>query len=334
MPDFPVVKTNAIPDLTPIIAKHLNNLEDKVGIDSSVDPASLDYQVTAVQTQVNVDHDASGHHKSGAWHVGATAVTSSAAELNKLTGADANVTPVNLNKLVDGADIGITLHQHAVYTGFTNYSMYGTAYPNVNSGGKYWGSICFWLDTVGSLIPSKAVAYPANTLHILASGRSGASVNNLRIRFTISGAVFNEVFCDKWNANSANMGEFQWGGVTKNFTYGVGGTPPGSGNPPNSSTDMFGWGGTAPVWSGALPGDNHNFDARWDGTPSGDVLHVSIPALVAPYSNYVMTVEVISNGGNQGFDGIILGGVPTSMGFGNPGQACVFNLAGQLLAVY
>ena len=49
MSDFPTVKTNAVDGApgvgTPIVAKHLNNLEGKVGIDESTDPTSLDYLI-------------------------------------------------------------------------------------------------------------------------------------------------------------------------------------------------------------------------------------------------------------------------------------------------
>jgi hypothetical protein len=47
MSDFPTVLTNAIDGApgtgTPILAKHLNNLEAKVGVDNSADSASLDW---------------------------------------------------------------------------------------------------------------------------------------------------------------------------------------------------------------------------------------------------------------------------------------------------
>ncbi|HDZ85469.1 MAG TPA: tail fiber protein [Candidatus Moranbacteria bacterium] len=52
---FPTSKTNAADNTTEIVAAHLNNLEDKVGINSSVDSNSLDYQVN--NTTGGHDHD-------------------------------------------------------------------------------------------------------------------------------------------------------------------------------------------------------------------------------------------------------------------------------------
>lgn len=46
MSDFPTVKTTAVDLVTPILAKHINNLEDKVGINNSADVNSLDYKLT------------------------------------------------------------------------------------------------------------------------------------------------------------------------------------------------------------------------------------------------------------------------------------------------
>jgi len=43
MADFPIEKTNAVDNVTEILAKHLNNLEDKVGIDNDTNVRSLDY---------------------------------------------------------------------------------------------------------------------------------------------------------------------------------------------------------------------------------------------------------------------------------------------------
>ena len=45
MADFPTAKTEAVDNVTDVLAKHVNNLEDKVGIDGSVDTDSLDYKV-------------------------------------------------------------------------------------------------------------------------------------------------------------------------------------------------------------------------------------------------------------------------------------------------
>ena len=49
MSDFPVVLTNVqdgVPGVgTPILAKHINSLEIKVGADNSANTSSLDYKV-------------------------------------------------------------------------------------------------------------------------------------------------------------------------------------------------------------------------------------------------------------------------------------------------
>jgi hypothetical protein len=49
MADFPTAKTEAVDNVTDVLAKHINNLEDKVGIDSSADADSLDYRIGAVE---------------------------------------------------------------------------------------------------------------------------------------------------------------------------------------------------------------------------------------------------------------------------------------------
>lgn len=61
---FPTAKTNAVDNTTEIVAAHLNNLEDKVGIDNSTDPDSLDYQLK--NTTGGHDHDGSDSKTLGA----------------------------------------------------------------------------------------------------------------------------------------------------------------------------------------------------------------------------------------------------------------------------
>ena len=50
MADFPTAKTNAVDNVTDVLAKHINNLENKVGIDNSTDTSSLDYKVHTLQS--------------------------------------------------------------------------------------------------------------------------------------------------------------------------------------------------------------------------------------------------------------------------------------------
>ena len=45
MADFPTSKTDAVDNVTEVLAKHLNNLEDKVGIDGDTNENSLDYLI-------------------------------------------------------------------------------------------------------------------------------------------------------------------------------------------------------------------------------------------------------------------------------------------------
>ena len=45
MADYPTDKTNAVDNVTDVLAKHINNLEDKVGIDNSADTNSIDYKL-------------------------------------------------------------------------------------------------------------------------------------------------------------------------------------------------------------------------------------------------------------------------------------------------
>ncbi len=61
---FPTSKTNAVDNTTEIVAAHLNNLEDKVGIDGSSDADSLDYQLK--NTTGGHDHDGSDSKLLGA----------------------------------------------------------------------------------------------------------------------------------------------------------------------------------------------------------------------------------------------------------------------------
>ena len=52
MADFPTAKTNAVDNVTDVLAKHINNLENKVGIDNSTDANSLDYKVGALEDRM------------------------------------------------------------------------------------------------------------------------------------------------------------------------------------------------------------------------------------------------------------------------------------------
>ena len=49
---FPTDKTNAVDNTTDVLASHINNIEDKIGLDSSADADSLDYRVGIVEDAV------------------------------------------------------------------------------------------------------------------------------------------------------------------------------------------------------------------------------------------------------------------------------------------
>ena len=49
MADFPTDLTNAVDGTTQVLAKHINNLEAKVGVDSSTVTTSLDYRVSKIE---------------------------------------------------------------------------------------------------------------------------------------------------------------------------------------------------------------------------------------------------------------------------------------------
>ncbi len=83
---------------------------------SSKAPANWDTTTRVLRmefwaTRFAVDHDpTTGYHRSGGWHIGATTVLSTGAELNKLAGTGATVTAPNLTQLTDGSST--TLHNH------------------------------------------------------------------------------------------------------------------------------------------------------------------------------------------------------------------------------
>ena len=78
MADFPSVLSNVRDDIEIIFAKYINNLETKVGIDNSAVVTSIDYLLK------NSASSNPGHKHTLAQ--GATDVTATAAEVNKLAG--------------------------------------------------------------------------------------------------------------------------------------------------------------------------------------------------------------------------------------------------------
>ena len=309
MADFPTAFTSAIPEITPIMAKHLNNLEIKVGIDLDPNVLSLDYMVRARVTNsiFGTDHDiVTGYHKLGAWHIGIDLVTASAIELNKLTGTSANVTPANLSALVDGNDagIGIGSHRHDAYRVPDNKSLsspyWGGTYPNLNPLSKRVGFLCFWFDY--------------NTSKIYLLPKMNGILTNLRIKFSVSGAHFDTVKAELWDNNNANIDKIDWGGADGPFTYPT--------NPANTGTDKFYWGGT-----------NQECEIIYNEAGSGDACILHLHTFGPDWKQTEITAEVVSNGGNQAFDQIIIGTMPAAAGWGNQDHKIIFNLGGKVLEI-
>lgn len=79
MADFPTALTSAVDNTTDVLAKHLNNLETKVGIDASADTSSLDYKLKSTSSS-------NPGHKHTLANGATDLVKVSAAEIN--TGTD------------------------------------------------------------------------------------------------------------------------------------------------------------------------------------------------------------------------------------------------------
>lgn len=69
MADFPIALTGAVDGSTDVLAKHLNNLEEKVGIDGSEDTDSLDYLTKAAADpgHTHTDYSPTSHNHSGVY---------------------------------------------------------------------------------------------------------------------------------------------------------------------------------------------------------------------------------------------------------------------------
>lgn len=79
-----------------------------------------------------IDHDpATGYHRDGLWHIGSTAVTTNASEINQaLDGVGITVTASNLTKLTDGSVLGFgELHRHGDFSSGTKMVFYQVSAP-------------------------------------------------------------------------------------------------------------------------------------------------------------------------------------------------------------
>jgi len=96
MADFPTAKTEAVDNVTDVLAKHVNNLEDKVGIDSSADASSLDYKVA--QNTEKVSFDSTSSTKLGTIEEGAD-VTDAANIASSIVGVTGKTTPIDADTI-------------------------------------------------------------------------------------------------------------------------------------------------------------------------------------------------------------------------------------------
>lgn len=164
MADYPIDLTNAVPEVTPIMAKHINNLEAKVGTDDSPVATSLDYRVGMLDGQNTglgaKDHDpADGSHIEGGWRIGLTTVTAKGAEVNQaLDGIGPTVTAANLTSLTDGSSIGDTLHSHGMAT------RYLTTFNGVNqlSSRSNWRKV-----DLGTIVKNSGITIATNVITLL-----------------------------------------------------------------------------------------------------------------------------------------------------------------------
>lgn len=107
---FPSTKTNAQDGTTEIIASHLNNLEDYVGVTASADSASLTYKLS--NTSSGHDHDGADSKKVLATNLDVTGLTAL-----RLLRVNAGATAVEGVAAPTGAIVGTTDTQ--VLTGKT-----------------------------------------------------------------------------------------------------------------------------------------------------------------------------------------------------------------------
>jgi len=100
---FPTDKTNAVDNVTDVLASHLNDIEDKIGLDDSVDTDTLDYKVaqnTAKNTYPSADSTKLGTIEENA------DVTDAANIASSIVGVTGKTTPIDADTLpmIDSAD--------------------------------------------------------------------------------------------------------------------------------------------------------------------------------------------------------------------------------------
>ena len=95
---FPTDKTNAVDNVTDVLASHLNDIEDKIGLDDSVDTDTLDYKVaqnTAKNTYPSADSTKLGTIEENADVTDAVNMASSIVGVaGKTTPVDADTIPM------------------------------------------------------------------------------------------------------------------------------------------------------------------------------------------------------------------------------------------------
>jgi hypothetical protein len=83
MADFPVALTGATDNVTDVLAKHINNIETKIGINSSADASSIDYKLGVLVANTSGVNSGDNAANSSSTYIGTTAHA-----LNRTTAAE------------------------------------------------------------------------------------------------------------------------------------------------------------------------------------------------------------------------------------------------------
>ena len=157
---FPTDKTNAVDNVTDVLASHLNDIEDKIGLDDSVDTDTLDYKVaqnTAKNTYPSADSTKLGTIEENADVTDATNVNSAGATMNTDSDVKANSWTIDEDDMTSNVDTKVPTQQSVkAYTDAQGYTWQGewatsTAYV-LNDTVEYAGSgyVCVTAHTSGT----------------------------------------------------------------------------------------------------------------------------------------------------------------------------------------
>lgn len=312
MADFPVDKTNAVPEVTPIMAKHLNNLEGKVGKNNDPATTSLDYRIGMLDGQSTVlgakDHDPmDGSHREGAWRIGTHAVQATGVDIDQVcAGAhlDATVTEANLTSLTNGSDIGSVLHTHGVTSVLK--SLYDPIPPVLRySDISNIHGLTFWYEEAQFrlwVIAHNQTAEPWDTVKGIPWGPGDPAPADPKqpygaIKFSITGATV--VSCTSitlGNALSPWKTPVDYGvslGVVSWTTLAYPNTVMPGINPNNKASDCFVWSTTLdPAWQSVL--GNNCFYVGYLAATAGDCFYIQLPPTTVK-ANTTCEVEMVFN---------------------------------------